>query len=146
MIYKNGRFVEYRYLSFSSPFDSALSISLYRYVSALYTVVLGGTYVCINGNRFSTIAESKFYHSCGFSCIGMSAMPEVYLAREAGIAYAPFVHITDYDSWNGRSTVSVSEINSNLEYNSSVVKSLLPNLVRVVAKTKSLEYKDYLKE
>jgi 5'-methylthioadenosine phosphorylase len=59
----------------------------------------GGTYVCIEGPQFSTRAESRLYRSWGASIIGMTAMPEAKLAREAGLPYANLALATDYDSW-----------------------------------------------
>ena len=60
----------------------------------------GGTYVCIEGPQFSTRAESLLYRSWGVSVIGMTAMPEAKLAREAELPYAPLALATDYDCWH----------------------------------------------
>jgi 5'-methylthioadenosine phosphorylase len=60
----------------------------------------GGTYVCIEGPQFSTRAESKLYRSWGVSVIGMTAMPEAKLAREAELPYALLALATDYDCWH----------------------------------------------
>jgi len=60
---------------------------------------MGGTYVCIEGPRFSSLAESKMFQSWGADIIGMTNMPEAYLAREAGLIYLPFCFVTDYDCW-----------------------------------------------
>ena len=62
----------------------------------------GGTYVCIEGPQFSTMAESHWYRSMGASVIGMTNMPEAKLAREAQIAYASLNMVTDYDCWHPR--------------------------------------------
>jgi 5'-methylthioadenosine phosphorylase len=62
----------------------------------------GGSYVCIEGPQFSTMAESHWYRSMGASVIGMTNMPEAKLAREAQIAYASLAMVTDYDCWNPR--------------------------------------------
>ncbi|MBW7832988.1 MAG: S-methyl-5'-thioadenosine phosphorylase [Simplicispira suum] len=62
----------------------------------------GGTYVCIEGPQFSTMAESHWYRSMGASVIGMTNMPEAKLAREAQMAYASLAMVTDYDCWNPR--------------------------------------------
>jgi len=60
---------------------------------------IGGTYVCVEGPRFSTFAESKMFQSWGANIIGMTNMPEAYLVREAGMIYLPFCFVTDYDCW-----------------------------------------------
>lgn len=60
----------------------------------------GGTYICIEGPQFSTRAESKLYRQWGADIIGMTAMPEARLAREAGLCYASLALVTDYDVWH----------------------------------------------
>ncbi len=62
----------------------------------------GGSYVCIEGPQFSTVAESHWFRSMGASVIGMTNMPEAKLAREAQMAYASLAMVTDYDCWNPR--------------------------------------------
>jgi 5'-methylthioadenosine phosphorylase len=62
----------------------------------------GGTYVCIEGPQFSTLAESRWYQSMGASVIGMTNMPEAKLAKEAQMAYATLAMVTDYDCWHPR--------------------------------------------
>jgi 5'-methylthioadenosine phosphorylase len=59
-----------------------------------------GTYVCIEGPQFSTRAESRLYRSWGADVVGMTALPEAKLAREAGLAYATVALVTDFDSWH----------------------------------------------
>jgi len=61
---------------------------------------LGGTYICIEGPQFSTLAESHLYRSWGCAVIGMTAMPEAKLAREAELPYALVAMVTDYDCWH----------------------------------------------
>jgi 5'-methylthioadenosine phosphorylase len=89
------------HVSFSDPFCPQLSAILYD--AALRTgatVHMGGTYVCIEGPRFSTKAESELHRQWGVSIIGMTAMPEAVLAREAEICYASLALSTDYDVWH----------------------------------------------
>ncbi len=64
------------------------------------TVHEGGTFVTIEGPRFSTRGESNAFRQLGFSLVGMTASPEAYLAREAEICYATMAHVTDYDCWH----------------------------------------------
>jgi 5'-methylthioadenosine phosphorylase len=63
-------------------------------------VVRGGTYVCMEGPQFSTLAESRAYKAQGFDVIGMTNMPEAKLAREAEMPYATVAMVTDYDCWH----------------------------------------------
>jgi len=60
----------------------------------------GGSFITIEGPRFSTKAESHTYRSWGMSIVGMTASPEAFLAREAEICYATMAHVTDYDVWH----------------------------------------------
>jgi 5'-methylthioadenosine phosphorylase len=60
----------------------------------------GGTYVCMEGPQFSSYAESIAYKAQSFDVIGMTAMPEAKLAREAEISYATVAMVTDYDCWH----------------------------------------------
>jgi len=63
-------------------------------------ISMGGTYVCMQGPQFSSYAESTAYKAQGFDVIGMTAMPEAKLAREAEISYATLAMVTDYDCWH----------------------------------------------
>ena len=60
---------------------------------------IGGSYICIEGPQFSSRAESEIYRSFGASIIGMTNLPEAYLAKEAGMAYSVIAMVTDYDCW-----------------------------------------------
>ncbi len=89
------------HVSFAEPFCPHLSSILYeaaRNVGA--TVHKGGTYVCIEGPRFSTKAESQMHRMWNVDVIGMTAMPEAVLAREAELCYASIALSTDYDVWH----------------------------------------------
>ncbi len=89
------------HVSFAEPFCPHLSDVLYdAAVKTGATVHKGGTYVCIEGPRFSTKAESKLHRQWGVDVIGMTAMPEAVLAREAEICYASLALSTDYDVWH----------------------------------------------
>src|SRR5215213_284366 len=88
-----------------------------------------GTYVCIEGPQFSTRAESNLYRSWGATVIGMTAMPEARLAREAGLCYAMLAMVTDYDVWHeSEADVSVEVVVSNLEANSKAAHAIVLNL------------------
>ena len=80
------------------PFNASLRDMLVTILRRLdCPVTVGGTYVCIEGPRFSTKAESRMFASLGGTIIGMTACPEAYLAREAGLEYALLCCVTDYD-------------------------------------------------
>jgi len=88
------------HIGFAHPFCRDLSSLLYKSArEAGATVHQKGTYVCMEGPAFSTRAESKLYKSWGADVIGMTALPEAKLAREAEMCYAVIACITDYDSW-----------------------------------------------
>lgn len=89
-----------------------------------------GTYVCIEGPQFSTRAESRLYRSWGATVIGMTAMPEARLAREAGLCYALLAMVTDYDVWHeAEEDVSVEVVMSNLRANAESAYAILKHLV-----------------
>jgi 5'-methylthioadenosine phosphorylase len=91
-----------------------------------------GTYVCIEGPQFSTKAESNVNRKDGFSIVGMTAIPEAKLAREAEICYSTVAIITDYDVWKEGEEVSLDEVMGNLSANvassKAFVKKLIPRL------------------
>lgn len=91
----------------------------------------GGSYICIEGPQFSTKAESNIYRSFGASVIGMTNVPEAYLAKEAGIAYATVAMVTDYDCWK-EEHCTLEEIMKVMAGNNiqvhAVLKKLLPKL------------------
>src|SRR5947199_987330 len=74
-------------------------------------IVRGGTYVCIEGPQFSSLAESLTYKNLGYSVIGMTNMPEAKLAREAEICYATLAMVTDFDCWHpDHDAVTVADV------------------------------------
>src|SRR5271169_651774 len=90
----------------------------------------GGTYVCMEGPQFSTLAESHTYRQLRFDVIGMTNLTEAKLAREAEICYATIAMITDYDCWHPQhDAVTVSEIIENLNRNTSNVQRVLHEAV-----------------
>ena len=89
------------HVAFDKPFDQRLSDLLDQAARAAgATVHRGGTYVCMEGPQFSTLAESEENRRRGHDLIGMTALPEAKLAREAEIAYATLALVTDYDCWH----------------------------------------------
>jgi len=90
-----------------------------------------GTYVCIEGPRFSTKAESKMYRHWGADVVGMTLVPECVLAREAEICYSSISTVTDYDVWKDH-VVSVDDILATMKSNMENVKQII---AQTVAKT-----------
>jgi 5'-methylthioadenosine phosphorylase len=89
----------------------------------------GGTYLCIDGPQFSTRAESLLYRSWGVSVIGMTAMPEAKLAREAELPYATIAFATDYDCWHlDEAPVTVDLVLEVLRRNSDLAKRIVAKL------------------
>jgi 5'-methylthioadenosine phosphorylase len=98
-------------------------------VSAHHPAQRDGTYVCIEGPQFSTRAESNLYRLWGGTVVGMTAMPEARLAREAGLCYAMLAMVTDYDVWHDEEEdVSVDVVNSHLEANSAAARAIVRQL------------------
>ena len=93
----------------------------------------GGTYVCIEGPQFSTRAESHLYRSFGVAVIGMTAMPEAKLAREAELPYATIAFATDYDAWHETvAAVSVDAVLTILRRNVDLGKRIVAELASVL--------------
>jgi 5'-methylthioadenosine phosphorylase len=91
----------------------------------------GGTYVCIEGPQFSTLAESLTYKAQGYDVIGMTNMPEAKLAREAEICYASVAMVTDFDCWRSdHDAVTVSDIIRVLQANAEKARGLVGRLAR----------------
>lgn len=91
----------------------------------------GGTYVCMEGPAFSTIAESNLYRSWGASIIGMTNLQEAKLAREAEIAYGTLALVTDYDCWHeDHDHVTVEMIIDNLHRNAVNAQKVILETVK----------------
>lgn len=107
------------HIGFGDPFCGALSEILREAAErAGATVHSGGTLVCMEGPAFSTRAESMVYRNQGHAIIGMTALPEAKLAREAGICYATLCMITDFDVWHEtEDDVSVETVLANVKVN-----------------------------
>jgi 5'-methylthioadenosine phosphorylase len=89
----------------------------------------GGTYVCIEGPQFSSLAESMTYKQLGYSVIGMTNLPEAKLAREAELCYATVAMVTDFDCWHpDHDAVTVQDIIAVLAANAEKAKNLVARL------------------
>ena len=118
------------HVTFADPVCEHLSAALVRAArGAGARVHEGGAYVCIEGPQFSTRAESRIYRSWGVSVIGMTAMPEAKLAREAELPYALLALATDYDCWHEtEEDVTVDAVLALLERNVSTARRAVAKL------------------
>jgi 5'-methylthioadenosine phosphorylase len=105
---------------------------------AAVTHKLGGTYICIEGPQFSTKAESNLYRSWGMDIIGMTALQEAKLAREAEICYAALAMVTDYDCWHpAHDAVTVEQIVAVLNQNAQNATRVVRQAVAAMPKQRS---------
>jgi len=123
------------HISFDEPFCSTLSNLVYQAVQKTgATVHKGGTFLVIEGPQFSTKAESRIYRQWGVDIIGMTALPEAKLAREAEMCYATMAHVTDYDVWHEtEEPVTLAMLIENLQANAALTKQALAYLAPMVA-------------
>src|SRR5260370_29728976 len=100
------------HVAFAHPVCSRLGDTLAQACQAVDVKVhRGGTYICMEGPAFSTVAESNAYRSWGMDVIGMTNLQEAKLAREAEICYATLALVTDYDCWHpGHDAVTVGTV------------------------------------
>lgn len=122
------------HVAFADPVCPLLSAALADASAAEgATVHRGGTYVCMEGPQFSTRAESRLYRQWGVSVIGMTAMPEAKLAREAELPYATLATATDYDCWHeSEEDVSIDAILEVLRKNADLARRTVARLVRAL--------------
>ena len=94
------------------------------------TVHRGGTYVCMEGPQFSTLAESRLYRAWGMDIIGMTNLQEAKLAREAEICYSTLALVTDYDCWHeGHDAVTVEMVIATLQQNAVTAQRVVRDAV-----------------
>ena len=119
------------HVAFADPYCPDLRGALVRASSREGMTVHGsGACVVVEGPQFSTRAESQLYHSWGADIIGMTALPEARLAREAEMCYATLAFVTDYDSWHEtEEAVSVELVIANLHENAAASQRIMRNLV-----------------
>ena len=135
------------HVGFAHPFCKRLS----RLVSASgqaseATVHVGGTYVCMEGPQFSTLAESKLYRSWGADIIGMTNLQEAKLAREAEICYSTIALVTDYDCWHpDHDHVTVEMVIANLMQNAKTAQHIIANAVEGLPYERTCECASALK-
>ena len=138
------------HISTAEPFCPKLSAQLLKALREQDVVVHeGGTYITIEGPRFSTRGESNTFRSWGMSLVGMTASPEVFLAREAEICYATMAHVTDYDCWHiSEEPVTVEMVINTLSHNTAVAQNTLVRMVDLLSEdngSEACECEDALK-
>ncbi len=129
------------HVGFAHPFCTTLSEMATDAASqAEARVHRGGTYVCMEGPQFSTLAESRLYRSWGMDIIGMTNLQEAKLAREAEICYATLALVTDYDCWHeGHDDVTVEMIIATLTQNAVTAQRVVANAVARLPVERSCE-------
>ena len=118
----------------ADPYCPALRKYLFESAQSVGgTVHAGGAYLTIEGPRFSTKAESDLYRQWGMSIIGMTAIPEAFLAREAEMCYATMAHVTDYDVWHtSESPVTVEMVVKILNQNTEIAQKSIVRLLETL--------------
>ncbi|MFB5612800.1 MAG: S-methyl-5'-thioadenosine phosphorylase [Nitrosarchaeum sp.] len=139
----NGRVI---HISVAEPFCPELQTSILKVAKDQnHHIHNNCTYVCIEGPRFSTKAESKFYRSTGADIIGMTLVPECQLAREAQMCYASISTVTDYDVW-AEKPVTAKEVLETLSKNVERTKKVLTDLINQIPKTRNCSCAKALEE
>jgi len=135
------------HVGFAHPFCRILSGIAYesgRRAGA--TVHRGGTYVCMEGPQFSTLAESKLYRAWGMDIIGMTNLQEAKLAREAEICYTTIALVTDYDCWHpDHDSVTVEMVMSTLASNAATAQQIIAGAVAQLPYERTCECASALK-
>jgi 5'-methylthioadenosine phosphorylase len=136
------------HVSTANPFCEDMTARVFQAVSQTGVPThAGGTLITVEGPRFSTKAESNLFRSWGMSVIGMTACPEVFLAREAEMCYVTMAHVTDYDVWRvSTEPVSVEMVVQTLNKNTKVAQQALENLIDVLPANPSCGCGDALKD
>ena len=135
------------HVGFAHPFCAPLSaIAFDAAQGAQATVHRGGTYVCMEGPQFSTLAESRLYRSWGMDIIGMTNLQEAKLAREAEICYTTIALVTDYDCWHpDHDQVTVDMIVANLVQNAKTAQHVIAGAVERLPFVRTCECASALK-
>jgi len=116
------------HVSVAEPFCNAFGKQLFKACkTAKAKVHYGGSYITVEGPRFSTRSESNNFRSWGHSIIGMTTSPEAFLAREAELCYAVMAHVTDYDVWH-EEPVNVEMVMKTMEKNLKLAQEAIRHL------------------
>ncbi len=123
------------HVSMADPVCPRLSEMAAKAVSAAGgKVAVGATYVAVEGPQFATRAESRLYREWGADVIGMTAMPEARLAREAELPYALVGMVTDYDSWREGETVDAAQVIKVMKANGKIARETVAKFVAALPK------------
>jgi 5'-methylthioadenosine phosphorylase len=135
------------HVGFAHPFCRILSgVAHESGKRAGATVHKGGTYVCMEGPQFSTLAESKLYRAWGMDIIGMTNLQEAKLAREAEICYSTIALVTDYDCWHpDHDSVTVEMVMSILAKNAATAQQIIAGAVERLPYERTCECASALK-
>ena len=135
------------HVGFAHPFCRILSgIAAESGTAAGATIHRGGTYVCMEGPQFSTLAESQLYRAWGMDIIGMTNLQEAKLAREAEICYTTIALVMDYDCWHpDHDAVTVEMIIGNLTENARTAQQVIANAVAKLPYERTCECASALK-
>ena len=135
------------HVGFAHPFCKILSGIAYEIgTTSGATIHKGGTYVCMEGPQFSTLAESKLYRSWGMDVIGMTNLQEAKLAREAEICYTTLALVTDYDCWHpDHDSVTVEMVMSTLSKNAATAQQIIAGAVERLPYERTCECASALK-
>ena len=135
------------HVSVADPFCNGLSDLLADSLEETEAVYhRGATFITIEGPRFSTKGESNLYRQWGMDIIGMTASPEVFLAREAEICYTTMAHVTDYDVWHiSEEPVTVEMVIKTLLKNVSIAQNTIKTMVEKLDPSTQCECEDGLK-
>ena len=140
---EDGRVI---HISVADPFCPQLQKTVLKVAeNQNITIHKDCTYVCIEGPRFSTKAESKFFKTTGADIIGMTLVPECQLAREAQICYVSISTVTDYDVW-AEKPVTAKEVIEMLSKNIESTKKLLAVLIDEIPKSRECNCEKALAE
>jgi len=131
------------HISVAEPICSELRRILYKSSSSIEDKHGKGTYVCVEGPRFSTRAESRLFRSWKADVVGMTLVPECVLAREAEMCYASIAMVTDYDVWK-KDLVSASKVSEVMKSNIRKVKYIITEAMKNMPKERKCECKNAL--
>jgi 5'-methylthioadenosine phosphorylase len=136
------------HVGFADPFCPDLSRVLFESARKQGVAThAGGTYVVMEGPQFSTRAESQLYRSWGASVIGMTALPEAKLAREAEMCYATMALVTDYDVWHQtEAAVTVELVIANLLKNVEISRAIISDMASRIPEARDCECGSALKD
>jgi 5'-methylthioadenosine phosphorylase len=134
------------HISVADPFCPELQKTIFNVANNQnITLHKDCTYVCIEGPRFSTKAESKFFRTTSADIIGMTLVPECQLAREAQLCYVSISTVTDYDVW-AEKPVTAKEVLETLSKNVEAIKKMLSVLIEEIPKTRQCKCEKALSE